>query len=91
MEKEKRRREALGEGRVDAETVITELLESVDLDKVVQEADDAESEYSTFWVYFWNLHEFQHYTINEIKSYPLLYDFSFRTTVIRRKRWDSDI
>jgi len=43
MEKEKRRREALGEGRVDAETVITELLESVDLDKVVQEADDAET------------------------------------------------
>ena len=53
MEKEKRRREALGEGRVDAETVITELLESVDLDKVVQEADDAESEYSTFWGDFW--------------------------------------
>ena len=56
MEKEKRRREALGEGRVDAETVITELLESVDLDKVVQEADDAESEYSNFrdnfWIYF---------------------------------------
>ena len=53
MEKEKRRREALGEGRVDAETVITELLESVDLDKVVQEADDAESEYSTFWGDLW--------------------------------------
>ena len=43
----------MGEGRVDAETVITELLESVDLDKVVQEADDAESEYSTFWGDFW--------------------------------------
>ena len=84
----------MGEGRVDAETVITELLESVDLDKVVQEADDAESEYSTFWGDFWIywcLHEFQHYAINEIKSYPLLYNFSFRTTVIRRKRWDSDI
>ena len=53
MEKEKRRREALGEGRVDAETVITELLESVDLDKVVQEADDAESKYSNFWDNFW--------------------------------------
>ena len=53
MEKEKRRREALGEGRVDAETVITELLESVDLDKVVQEADDAESKYSSFWDNFW--------------------------------------
>jgi len=43
MEKEKRRREALGEGRVDAEAVISELLEGVDLDKAVQEADDAES------------------------------------------------
>ena len=53
MEKEKRRREALGEGRVDAETVITELLESVDLDKVVQEADDAESEYKNFRDNFW--------------------------------------
>lgn len=42
MEKEKRRREALGEGRVDAEAVISELLEGVDLDKAVQE-DDAES------------------------------------------------
>ena len=52
MEKEKRRREALGEGRVDAETVITELLESVDLDKVVQEADDAESKHSSFWANF---------------------------------------
>jgi len=41
MEKEKRRREALGEGRVDAETVITELLEGVDLHKV--EADEAET------------------------------------------------
>ena len=89
MEKEKRRREALGEGRVDAETVITELLESVDLDKVVQEADDAESKYSNFWDNIWiYLHEFQHYAI---KSYPLLHNFSFRTTVIRRKRWDSDI
>ena len=44
-----------------------------------------------FGVIFGSLHEFQHYTINEIKSYPLLYNFSFRTTVIRRKRWDSDI
>ena len=52
MEKEKRRREALGEGRVDAETVITELLESVDLDKVVQEADDAESKYQIFEIIF---------------------------------------
>merc|ERR1719510_753366 len=43
MEKEKRRREALGEGRVDAEAVISELLEGVDLDKAVQEADDAET------------------------------------------------
>ena len=64
MEKEKRRREALGEGRVDAETVITELLESVDLDKVVQEADDAESKYSSFWDNFWIYWcEFQHYVI----------------------------
>ena len=43
MEKEKRRREALGDGRVDPEAVISELLEGVDLDKAVQEADDAES------------------------------------------------
>ena len=64
MEKEKRRREALGEGRVDAETVITELLESVDLDKVVQEADDAESEYSNFRDNFW---KFQHYAIKLFK------------------------
>ena len=43
MEKDKEaRRKALGEGRVDAESVITELLEGVDLDKVVQD-DDAES------------------------------------------------
>ena len=48
MEKEKRRREALGEGRVDAEAVISELLEGVDLDKAVQEADDAESKTQRF-------------------------------------------
>ena len=47
MEKEKRRREALGEGRVDAEAVISELLEGVDLDKAVQE-DDAESKNNIF-------------------------------------------
>ena len=45
MEKEKRRREALGEGRVDAEAVITELLEGVDLDKAAHD-DDAESRFA---------------------------------------------
>ena len=40
MEKEKRRKQKLDEGRIDAEKVINELMEGVDLDKATQE--DAE-------------------------------------------------
>ena len=40
MEKEKRRKQKLDEGRIDAEKVINELIEGVDLDKATHE--DAE-------------------------------------------------
>lgn len=46
MEKEKRRKQKLDEGRIDAEKVINELMEGVDLDKVVQE--DAECKLDSF-------------------------------------------
>lgn len=43
MEKEKRRKAKLDEGRVDAELVINELMEGIELDKHNYE-EDAESE-----------------------------------------------
>ena len=42
MEKEKRRKAKLDEGRIDAELVIKELMEGVDLDKASNE-EEAES------------------------------------------------
>jgi hypothetical protein len=45
MEKEKRRKKL--DGRVDAETIINELMEGVDLDKAAHE--DAESKLDRFW------------------------------------------
>ena len=46
MEKEKRRKMKLDEGRRDPESVINELMEQADLDKATHE--DAESELDTF-------------------------------------------
>jgi phosphosulfolactate synthase (CoM biosynthesis protein A) len=48
MEKDKRRKKL--DGRVDAETIINELMEGVDLDKAAHE--DAESEQQIFCTYF---------------------------------------